>query len=536
MLLLFDTYLIVSALDGKAHMSSEDLQNFRNFLWKMKHNVPDAAYRDLRHLRPGSMDGMRSWKATQAQVGRISGLKPQLYDCCINSCMCYVGQYADLDCCPFSSCKEPRYDARNRPRRRFNYIPIIPRLKAFLANTAQAEQMRYRAEFEHVAETITDVFDGKLYRELLGKHVRPINGPVQQHRYFDQPTDIALGLSTDGYAPFRRRAKTAWPLLVFNYNLPPEIRFHLENVLCLGVIPGPKKPQDFDSFLWPFIMEMLELEVGVDAWDAKDRKYVQLRAFLLLIFGDIPAVSMAMKMKGHNGICPCRFCEIRGVQNPGVQRSPYYVPLNRSHTSSPSYDPRNLPKRQHPTFMRQAHEVAFTDAVGARENLAKQYGIKGVSILSKLSTVRFPDSFPYDFMHLIWENVIKNLFSMWFGDFKGLDTGSGNYKLPKEVSETIGRESLAAGGTIPYAMGPAPPNPASDKVSWTADTRSFWTLHLGPPLLRNRLPEPYYTHFLSLVKLLSTCLEFDMARDDLPTLREGFAAWVEEYERCVHTC
>jgi hypothetical protein len=481
------------------------------------------------------MDDMMSWKATQTRIGRISGQQPRLYDCCINSCMCYVGQYADLDCCPFPSCQEPRYDARHRPRRRFSYIRLIPRLKAFLANQAQAEQMRYRAEFEHVTGTISDIFDGKLYRDLLGQHVRPVNGPIQQHRYFDSDTDIALGLSTDGYAPFRRRAKTAWPLLVFNYNLPPEIRFHLENVLCLGVIPGPKKPKDFDSFLWPFIEEMLELEAGVDAWDAKDERYVQLRAFLLLVFGDIPAVSMAMKMKGHNGICPCRFCEIRGVRIPGKKRSPYYVPLRHPTApdgeSSPAYKPLNLPKRTHRTFMEQAREVAFTDAVGAREDLAKQYGIKGVSVLSRLSTVCFPDSFPYDFMHLIWENVMKNLFFMWFGDFKDLDTGSGNYKLSKEVAETIGRESVAAGASIPYAMGPAPPNPASDKVSWTADTRSFWTLHLGPPLLRNRLPEPYYTHFLSLVKLLSTCLEFDMARDDLGTLRTGFADWVQEYER-----
>jgi hypothetical protein len=39
MLLFFNASLIIVAPDDKAHMSSEDLQTFRNFLWKMKHNV-----------------------------------------------------------------------------------------------------------------------------------------------------------------------------------------------------------------------------------------------------------------------------------------------------------------------------------------------------------------------------------------------------------------------------------------------------------------------------------------------------------------
>jgi hypothetical protein len=535
----YSHFLIIIAIrtDGQARLNDVDLQFLREFTWKSKNNVSDKAFRELRYLHPGHT-GMLSWKATQERIGRMSELRPKIYDCCVNSCMCYVGQYADLTKCPFRTCQQPRYDSRKRPRRQFTYIPLIPRLKAFLANSAQAERMRYRAEFDHDSGVIKDIFDGKIYRDLLGRHVQPVDGPVQRHRYFDSPTDVALGLSTDGYAPFRRRMKTAWPLLVFNYNLPPEIRFHLDNVMCLGVIPGPNKPKDFDSFLWPLVTELLELELGVEAWDAHDKHRVQLRAFLLLVFGDIPAISMAMKMKGHNGVCPCRFCSIRGVTIPGKQRSPYYVPLDRSHhpavdagTSLPSYDPRNLPRRTHEVFMMQARQVAFADTVGEQEKLAKSYGIKGISVLSCLSTVRFPNSFPYDFMHLLWENVVKNLHFLWFGDYKGLDVGTGHYKLPKEVIETIGRESAASGASIPYVFGPSPPNIASDKSSWTADTRSFWTLHIGPSVLRNRLPEPYYTHYMELVKLLSTCLEWDMARDQLPDLREGFAAWVKQYER-----
>jgi hypothetical protein len=197
-----------------------------------------------------------------------------------------------------------------------------------------------------------------------------------------------------------------------------------------------------------------------------------------------------------------------------------------------------LPNRTHESFLAQAREVAFTDAVGVREELAKQYGIKGIPILSNLSTISFPHSFPYDFMHLIWENVVKNLFLLWFGDFKGLDAGTGNYQLDPDVIKDIGAEGAAAGSSIPYAFGAAPPNVASDKVSWTADSRSFWTLHLAPALLRERLPPAYFTHFLQLIKLLNICLEFDMDRSNIEVLRDGFASWVETYEEYVvlHPC
>jgi hypothetical protein len=504
----------------------------------MKH-LTNKGFQDLPYAYP-EVSGSRSWKATQERVGKISALHPKLYDCCVNSCVCYTGEYADLRQCPIRDCQEPRYDARNRPRRRFSYIPLKPRLRAFVANAQQAAKMLYRSEFQHAPAVVQDIFDGLLYRRLLGKFVHPVDGHPQRHRYFDAPTDVALGLSTDGYAPFRRRSKTAWPLVIFNYNLPPDVRFHQENVLCVGVIPGPNKPKDFDSYLWPLMEELLELELGVSAYDAISEQPIQLRAYLLTVFGDIPAVSMVMHMKGHNGICPCRFCNIHGVRVPGQDKSPYYVPLDRSHHPDaanggvPAYDARNLPRRTHAEFLAQARAVEFATTVGERDRLAKEYGIKGVPVLSYLSTISFPHSFPYDFMHLIWENIIKNMFLFWFGDFKGLDTGSGSYHLDPKIIEVIGKESAASGASIPYAFGPKPPDIA-EKVSWTADTRSFWTCHLGPPLLRDRLPAPYYNHFIDLVKLLMMCMEFEMAADKIEELRSGFAQWVEDYERYAHS-
>ena len=43
--------------------------------------------------------------------------------------------------------------------------------------------------------------------------------------HFSDEQDIALSLLTDGFAPFKQCDKMCWPVIIFNYNLPPNIRF-----------------------------------------------------------------------------------------------------------------------------------------------------------------------------------------------------------------------------------------------------------------------------------------------------------------------
>jgi Transposase family tnp2 len=126
--------------------------------------------------------------------------------------------------------------------------------------------------------------------------------------FFSNPRDITLGLLTDGFCLFKHWNKAAWPLILFNYNLPPEERFHKKNIISLGLIP--KKPLDLDSFLWPLVQELLQLEIGVLAFDALLQLIFTLHAYLIVVFGDIPAVSLIMHMKGHNMIGLCQMCEI----------------------------------------------------------------------------------------------------------------------------------------------------------------------------------------------------------------------------------
>jgi hypothetical protein len=527
-----------SNIAGK--LTERDMSILRAYTFKVDSHLTDDAFAKIPFAFP--KENVPTVKVCRSRLQALSGFKPVRYDCCINSCCCFAGKYKDRTVCPY--CDQDRYitdrHGRRKARKIFNYLPFIPRLVAMHANPIKAKEMQYRAfEHKHIAGKISDVFDSHIYRRLLGKRV-VMGGTTASHEYFSDPRDIALGLSTDGFCPFKRRQATAWPLLLFDYNLAPEIRFHAGNRIDLGTIPGPNKPKDFDSFQWPAFEEFMRLQHGVRAFDVLADEFFVLRGYLLLVFGDIPAMSMVMCMTGHNGFSPCRMCKIQGVQIPNSHNNRYYFPLDRSFHPTVTefdsaiavYDGAALPLRTEAEMLRQAKEVRDTLNKTQKGRLSKAYGIKGVSLLSNIKSLCFPLSFPYDFMHLIWENAIPNLVSLWTGEFKGLNEGDGEYQFMPKVWEAIGAATADAGSTIPSVFGIRPPNIAKHKSSYSAEAWSFWTLYLGPVLLRRRFRnQRYYKHFIELVKLLQLCLQFEITTEEVQTVRDGFINWVEDYEK-----
>lgn len=516
---------------GSRTLSKEELAPLRHFAYKVEHNLTERAFNDLPIAFPGNDIG--SWKVTSGHVQRLSGFQPVRYDCCPDSCVCYTGPYEKKHECPV--CGKPRYKPNStEPQSYFAYLPIIPRLRAMVANPRLAKEMRYRSQFEDERQEgiMQDIFDGELYKSLLKKFIT-IGDKTLPFYHFADPRDIALGLSTDGVAVFKKRSKTCWPILLFDYNLPPEIRFQKDNIIPAGVIPGPKKPVDMDSFLYPLVQELVQLEIGTTAFDGLSKTVFLLRAHLIVVLGDIPAVALLMRMKGHNGFSPCRLCKIVGVN--GLSTT-YYVPLDRrdpeSGLSLNLYDPSKLPMRTHKGFINEANQVQFAGTSTLEQDLATTFGIKGVPLLSSLASLSFPASFPYDFMHLIWENLIPNLVLFWTGSFKELSHEGEGYMLDESVWKEIGHVSAAAGGTIPAAFGCRVPNIASQRWQFTAESWATWTIYIAPVVLRGRFPkDSYYKHFLDLVYLLNLCLEYELPMKKVAEIENGFIKWVTDYER-----
>jgi hypothetical protein len=462
----------------------------------------------------------------QKRVASLSGLKPGRVDRCPGGCCCFTGAYACLDACPYW--EKPRYKSSGAPIKQFQYLSVKDQLHAMLKDKTLAKQLKYRHRYTQTSndnDVIRDIFDCSIYQDLLEKQV-VIDNRTQGHKYFSDPRDVALGISLDGVMYFSRnqRQHSVCPVILVNYNLPPKVRTHRDHILCYGVIPGTVK--NLDSYLVPLHDELGKLAKGTSTLDPWDEELFWQHVYLILGFGDYPGISKLTWMKGHNGLHPCRFCEILGVRSEGGKV--YYVPLYRPEGS---VDPANLPMHSHDRFIQQGTAVLEVTTNTVAERLAKDSGIKGVPLLSSLNTLDFPFSFPLDFMHLIFENLVPNLVKHYTGTFKDLDSGVEDYELPKEVWSEICETGSVSGDITPSSFGSCVPNLETERSSVTAEAWGFWSMYLAPILLRDRFSQRrYYDHFLKLVRLIHKCVSWELKRSEVNEIRQGFQDWVLEYE------
>ncbi|KAJ3871598.1 hypothetical protein F5051DRAFT_307884, partial [Lentinula edodes] len=151
-------------------------------------------------------DPPASWKVTKKHAEWLARLRSVIYECCINSCVCYVGPHADRKQCPH--CKEFCYQPDGKtPCKRFTYVPIIPRLTAYYRSLSMMEKLRYRTICQPTNGEVHNVFDCRHYQQLKCRNIK-VKGQEIPYQYCTDSHDIVLGLSSDEFAPWQCRTKT----------------------------------------------------------------------------------------------------------------------------------------------------------------------------------------------------------------------------------------------------------------------------------------------------------------------------------------
>jgi hypothetical protein len=95
-------------------LTVEDLDNFQAFKLHVFARLPRTAFNQMRHAFQHHME-ISSLYVISQKLAILSGITPQWYDCCVNSCVLYVNDYEDLEQCP--ECSQPRWiSGTHRPR------------------------------------------------------------------------------------------------------------------------------------------------------------------------------------------------------------------------------------------------------------------------------------------------------------------------------------------------------------------------------------------------------------------------------------
>ena len=226
--------------------------------------------------------------------------------CCIEmqiGCLAFTTKYKDMDICP--SCQSPRRDSNGKSRQ-FRYIPLKHRIRLMYANRSMAEILHtYRATLRNIEQDqISDVWQGEV---MQSDHMRRL---FEGNR--DNERAITLQFALDGVQVDALQSNEVWPLICLNLNLPPSLRFCEDNILPLGITPGPNDPVDIDSFISPMVDELQQLSEDVQCYDAYINETFTLRVYIVICTGDTPAIAKLLSMKTSTAKHCCRFCHIKG--------------------------------------------------------------------------------------------------------------------------------------------------------------------------------------------------------------------------------
>jgi hypothetical protein len=242
-----------------------------------------------------------------------------------------------------------------------------------------------------------------------------------------------------------------------NYNLSPEERFKQKNIICFGIVPGPKKPSDFNSFLFPLVHQFQQLYTGINAIDASrqsENQHFLLRAYIVAIGADMPAKDMLMGLCGHSSRHYCNYCEARGIYSSRFRH--IYAPVMPPVPSDPDwrrYDPNTLPIRNH---HKSKVYAAHVEATGDTE-IIQGTGIKSYTPFWDLPSVIFPWSYSIDSMHLFYMNIAPYMRDHWENNFSPrLDNGHEAYHISRtdwmDINDSIDSNDMA----FPLAFGDKP--------------------------------------------------------------------------------
>lgn len=294
-------------------------------------------------------------------------------------------------------------------------------------------------------------------------------------------------------------------------------------------------PKEFerDTLMTSPLMTREEFEATIPA-----SALFNLRAYLVLVTSDMPARDKLMGVNGFHSYNYCHYCRIRGVYGPGS----IYCP-----TSPPSEDtiPSTMLQREdfrsemgnwqcHRQYqsVQLGDNMLWTDAEmreAAVNNMppfkrdrgsVEQRRPRAPSPLWRLSSLIWPWAFAIDPMHLFYLNIAKRMIEHWSGKFfpRGRNGIGSEFPIDEELEvyhitpatwKAIDDDILLM--DLPTSFG--------DRVRSVdqlqkANELKTWVLIVSPIVLRGRLSNQYYNHWMLFVEAVRLSIDYTISIAD----------------------
>ena len=230
--------------------------------------------------------------------------------------------------------------------------PVCNRLlrKSGGTNTKRVKPVRkylYQNMKEWMAALLTrEGFEEKVDRDLSPNHggeMHDIWDAPELHNFkgpdgslFIKPGLVEgryiFSLCMDGFNPYQSKEAgkkvSVGAIYMVCLNLPPELRYRLENIFLVAIIPGPTEPSthQINHLLKPLIDDLLDFwEPGVMM--ASTPKFPSgrlVRCAVIPLVCDLPA---AKQMAGHGSHCSKRFCSFCRAEKSQINKIDMLWPI-----------------------------------------------------------------------------------------------------------------------------------------------------------------------------------------------------------------
>jgi len=425
------------------------------------------------------------------------------------------------------------------PSRQFHTIPLGPQLQALWRTRDSANNIRYRRRrtaeiFEeicstHTVETYDDFFTGFVYIEAVRE------GTITDN-------DMLLMLSLDGAQLYQSKQSDCWVYIWVILDHSPDVRYKRKQILISAVIPGPNKPNNVDSFLFPGLHHLTALQKeGLCIWDAIHNVSFISKLFFALGTADTPGMVYLNGLVGHHGAYACcLYCPNRGRHKPGA--TCYYPALLKpvnydvDGCSHGDVDVRFLPSTSADEYHKNLDYIQLSPNETQYKERRKQTGISRPSIFLGLPcSLGVPGCFPTDLMHLASLNLTDLLLSLWRAT---IDCDRTDSKMTWSWAVLQGSEWKVHGDnvakTLPYLPGSfdRPPRNPAEKINSGYKAWEFLTYVYGlaPALLKDILPSIYWHNFCKLVVAIRLLHQHSITSRQLQAAHHLLIAFHEEYE------
>ena len=346
------------------------------------------------------------------------------------------------------------------PHSVYCYKSLKDSLQELLLNTEFVSNCQLWKKQSHTdcCTNLKSIYDGNIWKEFFNV----IESPSIKFSFSTNKYSFGFSLNVDWFQPYTHTTYSVGTIYITILNLPRFIRYKKENVILIGIIPGPREPKKhLNTFLQPLVDELQQFWNGINltVHTGSEKRSEIVKGALLCVTCDLPAGRKVCGFLGHTATLGCSKCS---------KRFPGDLIKDYSGFNDIAEWPKRTNEVHRENILKMQLECGKTKA---EQKIAEsKYGCR-YSCLLQLPYFDAPRMLCIDPMHNLFLGTGKHMLSIWMEQ---------NYLMK---SHFLSIQEFIDAMVVPSDIGRIPSKIASNFSGFTADQFKNWIMIYSIPAL-----------------------------------------------------